>query len=171
MRWAQTSTGFWEVKQPSGKWVAFRDIPTNRDYTWFRIIAGVRGYGDNTFHHHRGMPADSSDCWKDYVGNDDLHSHTWLTPDEVLDCFEEWLEAVKRDYNELPDDAPKSRSKMCVFPEEPIKRLLFRYFWDDTVGQWGDRAYKSIPWVGTLKDLIGDQDFEQSVRMVIAFDS
>lgn len=166
--------GYVEVKQSSGVWIAFKEISVNRDYSWFATIAGVRGYGEQTHLHRRGIPDNPSMVWLDYCGiSDILHSHTWLTPNETLDCFEEWLSDSLIECTGQPiGDVAAKRAKMCMFPEMPIKKLMFRYLgYDASIGRWGTDTYKELPWTGTIKDLLGDQDFETAVRMVVAFDN
>jgi len=157
--------GYFEAKMPSGIWVAFQEIPTNRDYIWFNLVGGQRGTTVKAHLHNRGMPSGSSQVWEDYCVNEDLHSHTWLTPDETLECFEDWLYLAND-----PASARSSailRTKKCMFPEMPVKKIMFRHLgW-----QRGEGVYKELPWVGTVKDLIDDQEFETSVRMVITFDN
>lgn len=165
--------GYWEAKKPDGVWVAFKEVPTNRDYLWFGAIAGIRRLTlARQDHHTRGMPDDSSQVWKDYNKFDGLHSHTWLTPSETLDCFELWLNEIATVYPDHPvKNVATKRTNMCAFPELPVKKLMFRYLGYDDNSSHFERAYKEIPWVGVVKGLIGSQSFEKSVRMVVAFDS
>lgn len=157
--------GYFEAKMPSGIWVAFQEIPANRDYSWFYIAGGQRGPATKSHFHNRGTPDDSSRVWEDYCLDNNLHSHTWLTPNETLNCFEDWIYQGSNPVS--ASNTAILRAKKCMFPEMSIKKIMFRHLgWS-----LGEDVYKELPWVGTVKDLIGDQEFETSVRMVIAFDN
>jgi hypothetical protein len=61
----------------------------SRDYSWFAVIGGVRGYGsDSVFETNKGIPDDS--CMEikheveSYGYGCDGHSHSWLMVDEIL---------------------------------------------------------------------------------------
>lgn len=59
----------------------------SRDYNWFALIGGVRGYGsDSAFETNKGIPDDACKETKHEVETYgcDGHSHSWLMVDEIL---------------------------------------------------------------------------------------
>jgi len=153
--------GFWEVKDHTGNWIAFRTINPGRNYMWFGIIAGVRG-GPDIGTTSRGVPDDASGAYRDMVDEwgVDLHSHTWLTSSEVQKACGELSNRMVEAYNESHEEA-----------YEEVPQL------DDTVDQlivgWGDN-HDNIAWnwFGKLKDLMyPGGTLNNCLRMVICFDS
>ena len=169
--------GYWEARRPDGVWVAFMPINRDRNYEWFGLVAGVRreNYGLSQIdHHRRGMPSSSSKVWAGYCDDDTgLHSHTWLSPSEAAACYEEYTNIdISYYYESKKVSKEEHRYYTIVTPEHLVKKLMFDYMgYDETIGSWGSNVYKEIPWAGTVQELIGDQDFDEAVRMVIAFDN
>jgi hypothetical protein len=66
------------------------DFNPGRDYTMFGILADVRCGG--CLFPPRGLPGENA-SWqvKDHLKEDgDLHSHSWLTHDELAQCLAEY---------------------------------------------------------------------------------
>jgi len=153
--------GFWEVKDHTGNWIAFQTVNPERNYTWFGIIAAVRG-GPDIGTASRGVPGDASGAYKDMVEawGVDLHSHTWLTSNEVHKACGEFsnrmVEAYSESYEEAYEDVPA--------PDDNVDQLI--------VG-WGDnRDNIAWTWFGKLKDLMyPGGTTNDCLRMVICFDS
>jgi hypothetical protein len=59
-----------------------------RDYGWFNLLAGVRGYEHTAIWQPRGAPDDMSKEVRAEVERygDDGHSHSWLMVSEMLNC-------------------------------------------------------------------------------------
>lgn len=153
--------GFWEVKDHTGNWIAFRTINPGRNYMWFGIIAGVRG-GPDIGTASRGVPDDASGAYKDMVDEwgVDLHSHTWLTSNEVQKACEELNNRMVEAYNDPVES---------VYEEVPHL--------DDTVDQlivgWGSN-HDNIAWnwFGKLRDLMYPSGtVNNCLRLVVCFDS
>jgi len=154
--------GFWEAKTPSGDWIAFRDINDSRSYMWFGIIADVRiPVASETA--RRGIPTTTSPLWQTYCTRWDrgLHSHTYLTPAEVVHAN------VLLVNHYLNEDLPPPSKMHEIVPSltEEIENLFL-----PSKDSASDLMIK-LKWTGTLADLIGDVDIDQHVRMVIAFDN
>jgi len=149
--------GFWEAKTPDGRWIAFSRINDSRSYMWFGIIADVR-YSTGSSTAGRGIPADSSPAWSKYcsIWGRDLHSHTWLTPNEVA--------IANKEYSCSESYEPFDREKNPHLDEQVCILIIPSSDFD------GD-LIKEILWTGTLADLIGSDNIEDSVRMVVAFDN
>ena len=156
--------GFWEAQTPSGEWIAFRFVNDTRSYEWFGIIADVRS-SQESLTSHRGIPGTASPGWKAYCKRwgRDLHSHTYLTLHEVINAN---MLLLKKEHdwsigtigtNEIHEDIPT--------PLEEIKAL---YLPGSDNGKDGTVI---MNWTGTLADIIGNNDIEQKVRMVVAFDN
>jgi hypothetical protein len=59
------------------------EVGLPRDYLLFERMAGVRGDEKRAIAPLRGIPADASlDTKRELGGNDDLHSHSWISEDE-----------------------------------------------------------------------------------------
>ena len=153
--------GFWEAQTPSGEWIAFRFVNDTRSYEWFGIIADVRS-SQESLTSHRGIPGTASPGWKTYCERwgRDLHSHTHLTLHEVVNA-NMLLSKKEHDWaigtNEIHEVIPT--------PIEEIKAL---YLPGSNDGKDGTVI---MNWTGTLADIIGNNDIEQKVRMVVAFDN
>jgi len=165
--------GFWEVRLPSGKWLAIKEINDGRSYTWFGLVAGVRSRIPYTVVAPRGFPKDASDAWLAYSDGDFesgfFHNPTWLTPSEVATANaafckerEDWLEAEKM----TPEQVASDHERIPQLTDE-VEELIIGYTY--VVGE-GNKS--RIKWSGTIKDLVGeDAVYENAIRMVIAFDN
>ena len=72
--------GYWEL--------SYNDkFYKGRNYSLFEILAGVRGDDDNAIEPPRGIPDDASLGYKTVADqwDDDAHSHSYFTLDELLD--------------------------------------------------------------------------------------
>lgn len=78
-------------------------IGPGRDYAMFGVLAGVRSSREPV-HPLRGLPETMSHEGEEYFAEDtDLHSKTWLTPDEYAECIAEaWLDPEVMDYGGGP---------------------------------------------------------------------
>jgi hypothetical protein len=143
--------GFWELRTPEGTWVAFREINMMRSYMWFGIIAGVRSLVHTSTTAGRGIPDDASAAWRTYagVGGYGLHSHTWLSYDEV-DNANQLMRAESR----------KAHETLPTLSDE-VERIY----------ALGHDYPTTIPWFGTLSELIKEQTLSDCLRIVVAFDN
>jgi len=154
--------GFWEAKTPDGSWIAFCRINESRSYTWFGIIADVR-INTESQTAARGMPVDSSPAWRRYcsIWGRGLHSHTWLTLDEVDVANKQFSDYCKKSYEKYEEfdreKIPQAEDQVCI--------LIIPF--DDTDGA----PVKEIPWTGTIADLVGSDEVADKIRMVVAFDN
>ena len=142
--------GYWELRNADGVWVAFREVNFNRSYAWFAIIADVRSSGPRKPHHptaRRGVPKDASAAWRTYTsyGETGLHSHTWLTYDEVA-AANRRMDVPKERLPTLDDDVEQI---FAMGPDMPTR----------------------LPWFGNLSEVVGDQPLNDCLRLVIAFDN
>ena len=168
--------GLWELKTPEGKWVAFRYVNDTRSYTWFALIADVRGRaGSETS--RRGIPDDASAAWNQYCqawGNG-LHSHTWLTPSEVMLANKRLYAFYKADDNGrkdaesclyLPDDALHHADghyhETVPMPEDLLDQIILA---------GADQRHTLMQWTGTIAENAHTDDIWQSIRLVVAFDN
>lgn len=158
--------GFWEFKTPDGKWIAFEPINDTRSYEWFRIIADVRGVrGSHTA--HRGVPDDCSLVWG-YLTNSwgaDMHSHTWLSAEEVRRANQELYAAhMVDDGNQVPEDLSLADHYHETIPSHDME--ISRIYLPGPEG-----SYKTMAWAGTLAENIGKSDITDYLRIVIGFDN
>jgi hypothetical protein len=160
--------GFWEFKAPHGDWIAFELINDSRSYTWFRLIADVRGLPlSRSPTAHRGIPEDSSQVWRQMVDAwaRGLHSHTWLTSDEVRQANRDiYVSYVVDDGDPVPEDLSLADHYHETIPS-PVMEIERIYL----PGPEG--RYKVMPWTGTLCENVGSEDLSGRLRMVIAFDN
>ena len=141
--------GYWEMRNTDGIWVAFREVNFMRSYAWFSIIADVRTGGPRKSDHptaHRGIPKDASAAWQTYTKPDGLHSHTWLTYDEVKKANHRMMKQVET----LPS------------LEDELEQIFI-------AGPAG--APSHLPWFGKLSEVVGDQPLNDCLRFVVAFDN
>lgn len=156
--------GFWEVKDHTGNWMAIDTVNPARNYMWFGIIAGVRG-GPDIGTAHRGIPEKLSGAYRDLLDDwgADLHSHTWLSIDEVQEACKELNNRLVEAYNDPYDDPYES------IPYEDMKLSQLIIGWGSTTG---DREHIAWDWFGTLQELMAPTgDIKTDVRMVVCFDS
>lgn len=158
--------GFWEMKTPHG-WVAFETINDSRRYSWFGIVGGVRRDVESETA-MRGIPDDSSAAWRQYTDSWDsgLHSHTWLTPDEVKEANQRlFMDHMKDDglaFN--PGDLDAAIDYHETVPEISTEvRCIF------LPGPRGNNT--QMFWSGTIGQNIQTDELETHLRMVIAFDN
>lgn len=160
--------GFWELKTPEGVWVAFELINDSRSYWWFGIIANVRRTTPECQTADRGVPEDCSAAWRQYTDSagSDLHSHTWLTPDEVIRANRRlFLEYRQEDERATTtEEISDAHSYHEVVPT--VKTEVSRIFLPGP-----DGYYTEMTWTGTLEENIGTQDIAGRLRMVVAFDN
>lgn len=163
--------GYLEVLRPEGDWIAINHVNPARSYTWFSIIAGVRGRvdwcGPNPW--NRGIPSDPSDAWKEYVGPDHsasgLHSLTWLSLSEIIRANQIWSEEVADRF--IDPACPPDVYQEVPTPDTPVDTLYMGHNDDGFSG-----SDVTIPWVGTVEDMRDkSKPFDQTVRMVVGFDS
>ena len=156
--------GFWEAKTPGGDWIAFREVNRDRSYAWFGVVADVRMRLDSPTC-HRGIPDDTSPAWSTYTTRwgRGLHSHTFLTPSEVRDANVKWWKIIKDE--DLYDPDPNGVIREIVPHACEAIETLYIPPSNENV------SMHSIRWAGSLQDLIGSDDIEGRVRMVIAFDN
>ena len=151
--------GFWEIKDHTGNWIAVDTINPSRNYEWFGVVAGVRS-GPDIGTANRGIPDNSSGAYRDMIDEwgADLHSHTWLTRDEVLAACEELNRRLTEYYNDLTEHHEYPPNL-----DTNVTQLI--------VG-WGDnKDYVVWDWYGTVSDLMyPGGDINDCVRMVICFD-
>ena len=156
--------GFWEFKAPHGDWIAFELINDARSYAWFRLIADVRGIsGSSTA--HRGTPADCSQAWRQYTDGGWLHSHTWLTPEEVKKANHDiYVAYLIEDDKPVPEVLHGADHYHETIPSPMME--IERIYLPGPEGR-----YKVMPWAGTLCENVGSEDLSGRLRMVIAFDN
>lgn len=160
--------GFWEFKTPAGAWIAFEPVNDTRSYNWFGIIAGVRRPSGDLGTEERGVPRDCSNAWQQFVDawGRDLHSHTWLTPEEVRSANKMLFLLYSRD--EDPDAVSEDLESAIHYhetvpsPEMEVSRIFL---------PGPENRYKEMAWTGTLAEIVGDQDLSDKIRMVVAFDN
>jgi hypothetical protein len=158
--------GFWEVKTKSGAWIAFREVNDSRSYDWFGLIAGVRtGNRETCETAGRGVPDDVGAAWRDYCAGlgADLHSKTWLYPDEIAAANVEF-KIICEKYNDEGDS-----NLILRIDHEPIPQVsdMVPQLY---VGMSRDNVNK-YPWTGTLDAVAGTDDLTGRLRVVIGFDS
>lgn len=80
--------GWVEVKY-KGKWYAYDKISSDRSYTLFGFIAGVRDEAVKPVSLPKGIPVDASIIVKKEVLSlgVDGHSHTWLSMGEMQEVY------------------------------------------------------------------------------------
>ena len=67
----------------STQWVCVATVHTDRDYTAFGVLAGVREKPPD-YIAPRGYPANTSYAVNDHHDAGDCHSETWLTTNEMV---------------------------------------------------------------------------------------
>ena len=158
--------GFWEVKTKTGAWIAFREVNDTRSYDWFGLIAGVRtGNRETCETAGRGIPDDVGAAWRDYCDRwgDNLHSKTWLYPDEIAAANVEF-KIICEKYDDEGDSNLIPRIDHEPVPQ--VSDMVPQLF----VGaQRGD--VNSYPWAGTLGEVAGSDDLTGRLRMVVGFDN
>lgn len=160
--------GFWEFKTPHGKWIAFELINDARSYSWFGLIGGVRRPHGNLETERRGIPGDCSNAWHQITDRwgRDLHSHTWLMPDEVKQANRDLFLLHKQEDEEMVSDedlaAADHYHETIPSPDMEIEKIFL---------PGPDGNYSTMPWTGTLEENTGSRDLSDKIRMVVAFDN
>lgn len=152
--------GFWEVKDHTGNWMAIDTVNSQRNYIWFGIVAGVRG-GPDIGTANRGIPTNPSGAYRDLLDawGSDLHSHTWLTREEVIEACDALNTRLVEAYNEPRVDP----YELIPYNDTRLNQII--------VG-WGNHDQVSWDWFGTINDLMHPSgDINSNTRMVICFDS
>jgi hypothetical protein len=169
--------GFWELQTAADKWVAVKYVKDIRNYLWFSLVGGVRGYAKwpvtdemksdtQSPPWDRGTPENASERWKHYIKDDWLHDLTWLTSEEVTKANQAWK------HNSL-DTLYRRRYSS----ETPVPRYLQDDYEEvltptSTINQLFIGKNINFPWFGTVNDLIYKKSpFNECIRMVIGFDS
>jgi len=158
--------GFWEVKTKTGAWIAFREVNDSRSYDWFGLIAGVRtGNRETCETAGRGVPDDVGAAWRDYCAGwgANLHSKTWLYPDEIAAANVEFKIICEKYEDEVDSNL------ILIIDHEPIPQasdMVPQLY----VGSQRDNI-NSYPWTGTLDAVAGTDDLTDRLRVVIGFDS
>lgn len=68
----------------------------NRNYDFFNDLCGVRGGGSSFGYEPKGFPEDASSLSVDELANDDdLHSHSWLSLDELKPVLEKHFATMR----------------------------------------------------------------------------
>jgi hypothetical protein len=174
--------GVWECKLPNGIWAAFREINESRSYTWFGIIARVRG-GSGAADpcsipwDPRDFDGDTGAYWSGYCESwrGDLHSHSQASWDDVYAANDE-----NRKQEEDDPYAVVARVDAAVADHEALPALddVVNEIW---VGGHPDHGWRpnTIPMNIPLRDVLGlgpeatldDPRVRSRIRMVMAFDN
>jgi len=189
--------GYWEVFHPEfNRWVAFKPINDTRSYSWFGIIAGVRGEDTPRVSVIMGPSADPSRApdgsfsrmWVEYCKRwgMGLHSHAIVCWHSAIEANEMlWISNKKRwdEEDGLPDEdvgeSARVRAMMSYHEDVPDADFLVESVIVDTRAErdeWDEEVQVPIevPMGVTLGDIIGSRDTEvigERVRMVVAFDN
>ena len=172
--------GVWECKLPNGTWAAFREINEGRSYTWFGIIAQVRGGGRGAGPFSfpwdpRDFDGDTGTYWSGYCESwgADLHNHSQASWDDVYAANDE-------NRKQEEDDKFGGSDLGAVVDHEALPALddVVNEIW---VGGHFDRGWRpnTIPMNIPLRDVLGlgpeatldDLEIRSRIRMVMAFDN
>jgi hypothetical protein len=174
--------GVWECKLPNGVWAAFREINESRSYTWFGIIANVRGRGGAAAGtcsipwDPRDADGDTGAYWSGYCESwrGDVHSHSQASWDDVYAA-----NAEKRAMELLNNNEGILNEGECTDHEAlPALDDVVNEIW---VGGHPDHGWRpnTIPMNIPLRDVLGlgpeatldDPRVRSRIRMVMAFDN
>ena len=173
--------GVWECKLPNGVWAAFREINDNRYYTWFGLIAQVRGSmrGEERYStpwDPRDFAGDTGAYWTGYceAWGADLHSHSQASWDDVYAA-----NAEKRAIDHLNNNEGILGEEECTDHERlPTLDEVVAEIW---IGGHQDCGWRPrvIPMNVPLRDVLGlgpeaaldDERVRSRIRMVVAFDN
>jgi hypothetical protein len=173
--------GVWECKLPNGVWAVFREINESRSYTWFGIIARVRGGGGGADPcsipwDPRDFDGDAGAYWSGYCESwgRDLHSHSRASWDDVYAA-----NAEKRAQDLLNNNEGILDEGECADHEIlPALDDVVNEIW---IGGHQDRGWRpnTIPMYVPLRDVLGlgpeatldDPGVRSRIRMVVAFDN
>ena len=173
--------GVWECKLPNGVWAAFREINDNRYYTWFGLIAQVRGSvrGEERYSipwDPRDFDGDTGAYWTGYceARGANLHSHSQASWDDVYAA-----NAEKRAMDLLNNNEGILGEGECTDHERlPTLDEVVAEIW---IGGHQDRGWRPrvIPMNVPLRDVLGlgpeaaldDEWVRSRIRMVVAFDN
>ena len=189
--------GYWEIFHPEfNRWVMFKPINDTRKYSWFGIIAGVRGEDEPRVPVIMGPSADPSRApdgsfsrmWVEYCKywGRGLHSHAIVPWHSAIEANEMLWISDKRHWTE--EDGPleewegkngRYRMMMSYHEDVPDADFLVESVVVDTregKNEWGEdvKVPIELPMGVTLGDIIGSRDTEvigERVRMVVAFDN
>lgn len=114
-------------------------FPSNRYYTFFSFLAGVRSYGDDPpYREAHGIPHDCCDeirtLWEENQGW--CHTPSWYPIDDLLYGIENYSGVFETSILTTQDVAVKYEDKWNKFPPEMV--MLFNEEWSD------DKADKLI---------------------------
>jgi len=156
---------YWEARDPEGNWHMIEEVDAGRSYAWFGVAAGVRQKSELS-REPKGMPDSPSWAWEYLCGKwgPDLHSKSWLTPQELRDVNRDWCQ---KSFDQWPDEFPNGPDLTeefikCIDPDHIVTGILI----PDTGGR-----LKKQPFAGTLAEFVGSRDIEDRVRLVFAFDN
>jgi hypothetical protein len=173
--------GVWECKLPNGVWAVFREINEGRSYTWFGIIAQVRGGGRGAGPFSfpwdpRDFDGNTGAYWSGYCESwgADLHNHSQASWDDVYAA-----NAEKRAQDLLNNNEGILDEGECADHEIlPALDDVVNEIW---IGGHQDRGWRpnTIPMNIPLRDVLGlgpeatldDLEIRSRIRMVMAFDN
>lgn len=173
--------GVWECKLPNGMWAAFREINDGRYYTWFGLIAQVRGGWRGEARYSipwdpRDFNGDTGAYWTGYceAWGADLHSHSQASWDDVAAA-----NAEKRAMDLLNNNEGILSEGECTDHETlPALDEVVAEIW---IGGHQDCGWRpnAIPMNVPLRDVLGlgpeatldDESVRSRIRMVVAFDN
>ena len=172
--------GVWECKLPNGVWAAFREINDNRSYTWFGLIAQVRGVavGEERYStpwDPRDFDGGTGAYWTGYceAWGGDLHSHSQASWDDVYAANAEKRRVMLLANAGMPDTSDGIDHDTLPDLDDGVAEI-----W---VGGRQDRGWRpnAVPMNIPLRDVLGlgpeatldDLEIRSRIRMVVAFDN
>lgn len=154
-------------KKVNGKWADQNtDLEVDRNYDLFSILADVRNYNNIVpISEPKGIPADADEPFKKESDrmDDDGHSHSYLTLQELLDY--------------LPNVSDKQSGMISAEQAERLEAGELPTSWSRSTStpgyvyrEWQSRDESLQDVVNKLNDLKGDLP-ETDIRIVFFFDN
>lgn len=193
--------GFWELYHPHfNRWVAFKGVRSERSYSWFGILSGVRGGGpkvasyedepDVNVNPHMsrqairesGRSIDDerfSRAWVEYCKNwgSDLHTHTVIPYEEVKAAnLKKWQHDSHDQDDEVDKELIEHMSEdqvlMSYYEEVPDSDFIVdEIIFDTQTDEDGRQEPLRLPMNLPLSEILGTHDISSLVRMVVAYDN
>ena len=107
-----------------GRWYYIAQVQTDRDYTAFGVLAGVREE-DPEHIPPRGYPEDICYQMQDHAKEGGCHSETWLTTDEMVEAQVRYVKANGGSpYQPLEYAIAIMRMAEARDPEHPVRAVF-----------------------------------------------
>jgi hypothetical protein len=165
-----------EIKHEGGNWQLWQKRPyleyedsrgvcnheidclSARDYDFFAIIAGVRGSRSDQQYPTRGIPEDACDEVKEWQSEQDYHSLTHLSLEEMTKCMEFYSTKWATDNEDLND----KRQSFMYDPEGSGHNFNIDYLTlEPIITAYGNECAEAM--------LLGFEN--PDIRFIIGFDS